>query len=211
MNNIIKQTWWDNNLPKMNKMFFNWIGDSSAPSKVFFRKFLKNKGYKSIIDIGCGPATEYNGFKNDNIDIEYMGVDSSKFLYDLNTSKNIPMIQAEAHKIPVDANSYEISLTRHVLEHQPHFKPVLNEMIRISTRLVVCIFFIAPQEKEIIDYNKKSNLYHNTYNINDIESFLNSNKMVSKYEWYNIPIPLWKKILKRNNTNLEKVLIIKIA
>ena len=91
MENIIKQTWWDKNLINRLDEFKGWIGDSSAESKKFFRDYIKNNNllFKSMLDVGCGVCTEYYSFKNDNIDINYTGVDSSEFLYLFNKEKNI--------------------------------------------------------------------------------------------------------------------------
>lgn len=188
MSEIYKQTWWDNNLTNNNMFntFLGWVGDSSAESKVFFRNYLKDKDYKNIVDVGCGPATEYFGFKQDNINIEYTGVDSSEFLFNYNKNRDIPMIHAEAHRIPVDNDSFEISFSRHVLEHQPSFKPVLDELIRISSKLAVHIWFHKPEDVEIIDYDDAQKLYHNFYKKIDIEEYLKLNEKIKNFEWVDI-------------------------
>jgi len=183
-----KQTWWDDNLSNKNmfKTFLGWVGDSSAASKKKFREFLKNKNFKTIIDVGCGPATEFFGFADDGINIDYTGVDSSKFLVEHNKSRNIPMLLAEAHNIPVNDNSFDVAFSRHVLEHQPSFKPVLNELIRISSKLAVHIWFHKPEDREIIDYDSNQKLYHNFYRKDDIENFLKLNKKVKNIEWIDV-------------------------
>jgi len=188
MTDIYKQTWWDNNLNNdyMYNIFLGWVGDSSAKSKVFFREFLKQHNFKSIIDIGCGPATEFFGFKNDNINIEYTGVDSSSILVDKNLKQGIPMIKAEAHSIPIEDSSYEIAFSRHVLEHQPSFGPVLDEMIRIGKKLAAHIWFKKPSNQEIISYDQAQQLYHNIYNKEDINKYILSNQKVKNFEWVEI-------------------------
>jgi ubiquinone/menaquinone biosynthesis C-methylase UbiE len=188
MTNTYKQTWWDNNLNNeyMFNVFLGWVGDSSAKSKVFFREFLKQHNFESIIDIGCGPATEFFGFKNDNINIEYTGVDSSAILVDKNLKQGIPMIKAEAHSIPVEDSSYEIAFSRHVLEHQPAFGPVLDEMIRIGKKLAAHTWFKKPSNEEVISYDPAQQLYHNTYNKEDINKYILSNQKVKNFEWIEI-------------------------
>jgi ubiquinone/menaquinone biosynthesis C-methylase UbiE len=188
---ILKQTWWDNNLTaKMNK-FLGWVGGSDAESKVFFRNVIKTSQikFKNCLDIGCGPATEYSGFQQDNIDIAYTGVDSSVILNNINIEKRIPMIQAEGHAVPVEDNSYDLVFSRHVLEHQLSFEPILKEMIRISSIMVAHTFFIKPtdQPQELIwRESEKDNLYHTRYNIKDFENFLSSNVKVDRFEWKEI-------------------------
>jgi SAM-dependent methyltransferase len=188
MDKILKQTWWDNNLPdqRMFNTFLGWIGGTDAASKVKFRSFLKDKDYKSIIDIGCGPATEYEGFKKDSIDIQYTGVDSSEFLCNYNSNRGVPMIKAEAHSIPVEDSAFDVAHSRHVLEHQPDFRPVLDEIVRVASKLAVHIWFHKPEDKEIIDHDSSTNLYHNFYKKEDIENYLAQNKKVQKVEWLNV-------------------------
>jgi ubiquinone/menaquinone biosynthesis C-methylase UbiE len=189
--NVLKQTWWDDNLNSKMDTFLNWIGSSDAESKVYFRNFLKTNKitFDKCLDVGCGPATEFFGFKNDNINIEYTGVDSSLVLNEINIKKSIPMIQAEGHSIPVDNNSYDLVFSRHVLEHQLAFEPILEEMIRVSSNLATHIFFIKPTDlpQEFVGIElQQENLYHNRYNIKDIENFLMSNKKVKSFEWREI-------------------------
>lgn len=191
MKTILEQTWWDENLNSRMEEFLNWIGASSAESKVYFRNFLKTSPleFKNCLDVGCGPATEYFGFKEDGIILEYTGVDSSKILNDLNRKKGIPMIMAEAHSIPANEAEYDLVFSRHVLEHQLNFEPILAEMIRIGKKLVVHIFFIKPSElsQEFIWTDlQKDNLYHNRYNIQDMETFLHTHPKVKKFTWHDI-------------------------
>lgn len=191
MKNVLKQTWWDDNLNSKMDTFLNWIGSSDAESKVYFRNFLKTNKitFDKCLDVGCGPATEFFDFKNDNINIEYTGVDSSLVLNEINIKKSIPMIQAEGHSIPVDNNSYDLVFSRHVLEHQLAFEPILEEMIRVSSNLATHIFFIKPTDlpQEFVGIElQQENLYHNRYNIKDIENFLMSNKKVKSFEWREI-------------------------
>lgn len=188
MDKVLKQTWWDYNLPNehMFNTFLGWIGGTDATSKVKFRSFIKDKNFKNIIDIGCGPATEYEGFKKDNIDIEYTGSDSSEFLCNYNSSRGVNMIKAEAHNLPVENSSYDVSHSRHVLEHQPDFRPVLDELVRVGSKLAVHIWFHKPEDKEIIDYDPGSNLYHNFYKKEDVENHLLENKKVERVEWLEV-------------------------
>lgn len=181
-----KQTWWDNNLKNRYEDFYSWVGNSSATSKIFFRNFIKQYKFKNILDVGCGPATEFLGFKEDGINIEYMGVDSCKYLYDLNCTKGIPMILSEAESIPIIDSSYEVVFARHVLEHQPTYKKVLNELIRCASRLAVHIFFLKPSDKEHIDYDQVENFYHNIFSKAEIETDLINNNKVEKFEWIDI-------------------------
>lgn len=182
-----KQTWWDQNLPTRFNEFQSWVGASNEPSKVYFRNFVKEKGYKTLVDLGCGNATEYFAYKQEIPDLLYIGVDSSQYLYDLNTSKGVTMIKSDITRTPLNDSAFDIAFSRHVLEHQPNFRPALKEIIRLGKKVSVHVFFIPPKEgNEIINYSKEQNLYHNQYSKSEIEDFVKSFKDVEKFEWVQI-------------------------
>ena len=184
--NQFVQDWWDKNLATRYEEFASWIGDSTATSKKMFREYVKSKGYKSLIDFGCGNATEFFAYKEEYPELEYMGADSSTFLYTLNISKGIPMALVQNDKTLLLRNQADIVFSRHVLEHQPSFKPLLVEMVRLALTEVLNVFFIPPQDKEIINYDPADNLYHNTFCKQEIEDFLKSLPDVDSFTW--IPV-----------------------
>jgi len=197
---IHKHTWWDNNLPNPETFntFIGWLGDDNAESRIWFRNYLKeNPYYSSVIDVGCGPAIDHLAYPKHDINIKYIGVDSSVYLNQRNTSLGIDMIKADAHDIPVQDSSYDIAYSRHVLEHQPDFRANLKELIRIGSKLAVHVFFIKPGDTERMDYASEMNLWHNRYKTSDIEAFLLSNPKVESFKWHDV-------------TNQENILIVKL-
>lgn len=109
------------------------------------------------------------------------------------------MIQAEAHSIPVEDNSYEITFARHLLEHQPTFEPILDEMIRIGSKLTAHIWFKKPGDIEVIDYNSINKLYHNIFSKKKINDYLFNHPKVKYNEWIDIDeteslLLIWLKI-----------------
>jgi ubiquinone/menaquinone biosynthesis C-methylase UbiE len=184
---LFKQTWWDNNVKEKFDEFKSWIGDFNAESKVHVRAYVASKGYKSLIDCGCGPATEHDGYKNDGYGIDYVGVDSSKVLHDFIVNRGVPAVHAPVEQIPVEDSSFDVCFSRHVLEHLPTYMFALNEFVRIAKKEVINVFFIIPtEEKEQINYDGKENLYHNRYNKKDIENLLNENQKVDNFYWEQI-------------------------
>jgi ubiquinone/menaquinone biosynthesis C-methylase UbiE len=191
-----KQTWWDDNLPDKFSTFETWIGDKNAESKKYFREYVKNGEYKSLIDLGCGTATEFFAYKEEFPELEYLGVDSSKILYDKNVKLGVPMLHSPAEKTGLEDNHSEVVFARHVLEHQPLFKPVLSEMIRLASKVAIHVFFKVPTDDSHTDsdriknpnlgYSKDKNLYHNRFNKIEIENYLSSHDKVNSFEWIKI-------------------------
>lgn len=184
---IFKQTWWDSQLESKLDLFKSWIGTSDALSKKHVRKYIIEKGYKSLVDIGCGTATEYFAYQKEYPELKYLGVDSSVYLNNYNIKKGVPMLKCEAHDIPLDDNSVDVTFSRHVLEHQPHFSPILDEMIRIGRQAAIHVFFIRPWNREtLVSFDPKQGLYHNRYNREEINLYLNSIVKVHTYKWEDI-------------------------
>lgn len=184
---LFKQTWWDNNLKTRFNDYIGWLGDSSADSREFIRENIKDLGIKSFADFGCGPGVEFTALTEEGYEFEYLGIDSCVHLKEINESNGIPFLNAPVEKTGLKANSYELSYSRHVLEHLPSFEDALTEMIRVAKKYVVHTFFLKPNEEEFEpNHWEEENLYHNTYNKNDIEEFLKNNKKVESFEWIDI-------------------------
>lgn len=180
------QTWWDQNLGERFPEFASWVGNSDVLSKKMFRDYVKDKGYTSLLDLGCGNATEFFAYKEEYPELKYIGVDSSVFLFKRNKELGVPMLLIKNDKVPLLRNYIDVVFSRHVLEHQPSFRPLLSEMIRLACKEVINVFFIAPKDVEIIHYNEEDNLYHNTFCRDEIEDYLRNHPEVETFTW--IPI-----------------------
>lgn len=184
MSQEFKQTWWDKNLPTQFEVFQSWIGDSSSRSKKLLREYVIDIKCKSLVDLGCGTATEFFAYRNEYPELTYLGVDSSEFLYKRNVDLGVPMVMASVESTGLPDSSYEVAFSRHVIEHQPSFEPILNEMIRVGSKKAIHIFFIPPKDNiEVINHDPKENLYHNQFDKLKIEKFIESNSKVKEFSW----------------------------
>lgn len=187
MEETFKQTWWDKNLSQKFDEFKGWVGDFKSESKVFVRNYVKTKNYESIVDCGCGPATEFFGYKHDGYDINYLGVDSSTFIHNHITNNGVPAILSPIEKIELPDSSFDVSFSRHVMEHLPTFRFGLSELIRLANKEAINVWFIKPDSlEEKINYDGKENLFHNKYNRNDVETLLITNNKVASWRWEDV-------------------------
>lgn len=188
MATTFKQTWWDDNL--VNKQKFNeylgWLGDRESDSRIFILDNIKELGIKSIADFGCGPCVDYFSLKEDGYEFDYLGIDSCSYLKEYNESRGVPFLNSPVEKTNIEDSAYELSYSRHLLEHLPSYKDALKEMIRVGSKYVAHIFFIKPGEEEKINYWEEENLYHNQYGKSSIETYLKRNKKVSSFNWLEI-------------------------
>lgn len=188
MKKIFQQTWWDTIIHQKEDSFLYGIGGSEAVSKVFSRNYIMSRNYKSLIDIGCGPSTEFFAYKEEGYEINYLGVDSSNYFFNKNRENGVPMHLSPAEFTNLPSNCADIVFSRHVLEHQPSFQPILDEMIRLAKIEALHIFFFIPWEYEQeSNYDEAENLWHTTYSRKDIENYLCSHPKVKEFEWRSVP------------------------
>ncbi len=177
------------NLDNYWQTFASWLGNENASSRVKAREHIKQKNYKKILDIPCGLCTEYYGFKKDDCQIEYFGMDVTPKLVQRALKLGINVKEANIESIPSENSSFDCSYARHILEHLPYYQKAISELIRVSKNEVIIIFFIKSTKKnDHIDLSKVDNslLYHNHYNIEKIEKFILSNSKVLSTEWENL-------------------------
>lgn len=180
--NCSQQTYWNKHMSDaFMKQFTDWVGNYNAESKVFFYNFI-DKDFKTILDVGCGDATIYDGLKHNKINIEYTGVDSCKYFIEMGRKRGVNIFESDIRTINKPDSSYDIIFGRHVVEHQPDFETLFNEMIRLGKKQCVHIFFIKPKISDtIINYDQRSDLYHNTYSHLKITEFLTNHPKVNNF------------------------------
>lgn len=180
--------WWNENLDKPGymDMYLSWLEDKKSVSRQFFVKWLKEKKIESIVDMGCGPCVDYFTLKEDNYDIDYLGVDSCTHLKGFNEDRGVRFLNAPIENTELPDNEFELAYSRHIWEHLPKFSVVLGEMIRISNSYVVHIFFYKPTEEKVVSYSESENLYHNHHSKPEIEDYLDNHLKVAFYGWTDI-------------------------
>lgn len=191
VDNLKKSNWWNDHLKEGSKDlkdFKQWIKDYDQPTKNYCRKYVISKKYRSILDCGSGLAAEYYGYKSENSDIDYTGLDSCDFLIQKNIESGIQMIKGDLEEIlPIKENQFEVVYCKAVLEHLRTPYVALKEFIRVAEKEVLIGWFIKPDEKPSkINYWEAENLYHNKYNKNEIEDFLKSQPKVKEFRWHEI-------------------------
>ncbi len=184
------EIWWENCLENEISIdtFKNWLGDLNSPSRKAMRAHVKKMNYKSILDVPSGLAIDFFGLMEDNIPIQYQGLDITNKLVYLAKKNNIPVMLGDIKAIPFSDNSFDIAYARHILEHLESYEEALTELIRVGDKEALIVFFIKPREIEHIKstYENGFKLFHNTYCKSELETFIQANPKVNSYEWENI-------------------------
>ena len=183
------ELWWERNLVSEDyyTLFANWLDDTKAHSRIAMRDHIKQQGYLSILDVPCGLCIDFFGIQQDQIPIQYTGLDITPQLIKKGKEAGVACFLGSIENIPFSDQSFDIGYARHILEHLDYYENALNELIRVSKKEVLVVFFIKPcdQEEDIINpsIHQEALLYHNQYSQQKLEKFLLQNKRTSFLEW----------------------------
>jgi ubiquinone/menaquinone biosynthesis C-methylase UbiE len=195
------EQWWEKNLggkeyehegikhksPSIEHFGGKWMGDEDCSTRKFHRQFFGH--FKSILDAGCGACPEYYSIAKNYKGVKYTGLDITPKLVEYNKSKGIDCHQGSLNSIPFQDDSFDIVLSRHVVEHMSNIEKPLLEMIRVAKKRVIISFFIDVLEagdSHIITLDEKGTefeVYHNRYSKTLIEKILSNHPKVFNFSW----------------------------
>ncbi len=181
------ELWWEKCL--INRVsidtFEGWLGNIYAPSRIAMRGHIKQKQYRSILDVPSGLCIDYFGFKQDGIEIAYQGVDITPKLVQLAQNQGLSVIEGDIKSLPFHDNQFDVCYARHILEHLDSYEKAITSLIRVAAREVLITFFIKPQNSAAPSscYHTDQLLYHNAYSKPELEQFVLSHPKVSKMQW----------------------------
>jgi len=182
------EKWWDNkvvNESYTNMEDFRKVLDRNK-SRYEYLKLIEEIIPRNILDVGCGLGLDYVMYKKHYPNIEYHGIDICEGFIKEN-KKNFPEADfrvAWIQDLPFEDNSIDLVTCRGVLEHIPEPESAIKEMARVSRNSVAIIWFLIPQENEVIKITQ-SGFYRNIYSEDRIMKCFEDNGL--KYG-YNIII-----------------------
>lgn len=134
-------------------------------SRDYYLDLVKRYQSQSFLDLGCGFGETYNVFQKNKVELHYVGIDiipgfirSCKERYP-DADFQIGLIQ----EIPYPDNSFNMVSCRCVLEHLPDPDPAIKEMARVSSGMVVIVWFKFPGDGERFLYKEKRGFWENKY------------------------------------------------
>jgi ubiquinone/menaquinone biosynthesis C-methylase UbiE len=140
------------------------------------RMFLEYAEGETVADFGCASCIDYPMWRDNNY--KYTGIDfTQKFLdYAKQLYPSINLLRRDISDTGLKDKSFDTTYCKDGLEHQPRdkYKDILFEMWRLTTRVLMVAFFIAPTDKPTT-YTVIKNLYYkNHYNKDEvIQTFIN--------------------------------------
>jgi ubiquinone/menaquinone biosynthesis C-methylase UbiE len=174
-------TWWDNNLSNRNQEFSNWLETSDVESRNVLFKFIDDNNLNNILECGPGTYIDYNLYFKSS-DKKYSAIDITDKVVNNGLENGIDVSLSSIEYIKKTDDEYDLVYCRHVLEHQDFYQRSIDEMIRVSKKYVIVIFWLlSEKENDLIKYDEREFLYHNSYSKKNIEKYLESKGV--KFVW----------------------------
>lgn len=170
----VKTDWWNVNLPREKALFEKWLKGFDDTTRLPVRAIVKEQGFGSVLDCGCGLCAEYDGFVRDGYPIQYTGLDTCEPLIKMAQERGVCAMPGDIEAIPMPESSFDVVMCRGVLEHLDGFVKALREMIRVAKYEVLISWFIPPGdvEERRQGVDRGALLRHNTYRRFDVDAFI---------------------------------------
>lgn len=185
-------SWWDNNYKRED--FRGWLSSKGSFSRSIIVDLVKE--YISVLDCACGTCLDYWEYKKKNIPVKYKGVDSCLGLVEEARDKGIDCDTGSIEDLPYEDKSFDVVTARHILEHLDYYEKAISEMCRVARYEVLIVFFLPPQEYEVLekDINLNNEVNVNKYAKDKLEKYA---AQFGKVEWISAGNEVILKIVKR--------------
>ena len=182
----IDNDYWSN-LMETDEIASNYMdGYGEGPgceTRMIIGEFI-NDG-ESVLDLGCGPAWNYDHFKQYGPDVTYKATDLSPRFVRVAKARH-PELNIEVgdiRDVKEDDGSFDVVILQDVLEHTNGYEKPVREALRVARKRVIVCFWRQMEDvvtKTNDDRDKGTNGYGSDYNKQEWEDFLNS----LPYVWF---------------------------
>lgn len=155
------------------------------PSHKWFTEYVPDGS--SVLDVGCCNAHTYESLQKYGKLVDYTGVDQlEEFIeWDKEHFPGVPFYVSDASDLrQFEDNSFDYVLSRHVIEHLPHYSQHFMEMFRVARKEVVVVGFLELKDDyDRLQYGmrKEGGSWYNQYSRSNMEFFIEYN-MTGDYE-----------------------------
>lgn len=175
----VKDEWTSMN-PKKLERLVEHLSDTQTPERIKIRELLwacANGKPIRVLDAACGPATELTGYKEENLKVEYTGLDKGESMIRIANERHpeANFVIGDVNELKFSDKSFDVVLLRHVLEHLPSYERAVQEAVRVARRRVIADFFIAPTPlPRDLHFWYEEGRFENWYSRKKFEEFLKS-------------------------------------
>ncbi len=159
---------------RLEKLWGGEFGDAytlrNDPDKrrsVFWNALLRETKPKNVLEIGCNLGGNLRWIAEKLSPKNVYGVDINESAL-VKLKKRLPGVNAlwaQARELPFRDGFFDLTFTAGVLIHQPSesLRRVMNEVVRVSSRRVLCLEYFSPKIEEIFYRNHQGALFKRDY------------------------------------------------
>lgn len=181
---MLRRDWWENEYAH-GDIAIHMTGGPQGKDNASRQWLVDHIPEKStVLDVGCCNALMYQTFQDANKSIYYTGVDRLvEFIkWDLEHFPNAAFEVSDADDLRDFAdNMFDYVISRHVIEHLPHYSQHIIEMMRVARKEVIIIPFLdfTGNQFDRLQYGmvKEGGSWYNQYSREGLERFLNYHDM----------------------------------
>lgn len=183
-------TGWENENPEVFLKVLGYTSNARNWCRLKIMTMATNSEASSMIEIGCGGLNEraaLSSFLERTPEFDYTGTDATtqfvhrgKKLYSMN----------DWHTLDISTDRfvdrYDILYSQHVMEHLPGLNPALENMLAMTRKVLLNIFFMPPVwgQTELINWSQYPR-YHNTYSCSHIQRVCEANGFDCEFKEFN--------------------------
>ena len=148
----------------------------------FLKNLIKEKSFKSFLEVGAGELTvtmslvedleDYEIKKSAAIDLSFKRLEVGKNYFNEKRKKIDIIARSNAANLPFDDDTFNITYTNYCLEQVPHlFDKIVDEIIRVTSDIIV----LLEPSYEFGDKYTKNKIKIRNYPVINENSFKNRN------------------------------------
>lgn len=116
------------------------------PSRDWTARHLEEIGAQSVLDVGCGGGIEYEALMKRGVTVDYCGIDYApnaiQACQELFPDADFRV--GDARDLEFGAESFDVVIVRHCLEHVDDWRKVIFEAQRVAKKSVVLVLWVEP-------------------------------------------------------------------
>jgi len=184
-----RETWRDLPREMLATLMHKEGAGKEHPSRAFVASQIRPG--ESVLDVGCGAGVGYESLAAAGLDSSYMGVDSSgpsiEIARELYPGGEFRVGNATTLAAQFGANSFDVVVVRHVLEHLPDFELAMGEAISVASRLAIFVFYLTPRTlpfgvRKLDPGHGRPQFYTYIYSRRAINQFLSKRSLC--WQWF---------------------------
>lgn len=167
----MQQTYWrqiDHIIGPATKDQFGQLGQQNTRDRIEEFVLAHSTESTRLLDAGCNTGAEGYRLFQKRFPGTYVGLDSNPkaLVYAMVNLSGFPasVTLADVADLPFADRSFDIVLSKDVIEHAEHYTPIIRELARVTRTYLVLSMFIRMYDQPDHIFREPQGFHHNRYN-----------------------------------------------